>query len=224
MGKLILVRHGKTVLNSLDSAERLRGWMDIPLDEQGLQEAEETAQRLSQYRVEHIYSSDLYRAQQTAGAVAKATRAPIVPTFDLRPWNVGTLAGQRVKDILPILRQLELDPSLPAPEGESFLQFCDRYSRKLKELLDLAHRSKSHIVAVTHVRNLLAAPTLLRGGDKGRIPVSGGPKTGSLVWVEKKGKGWNLRVDEAPEPSPAMSRKGKTEPAFALNFPGLAEI
>jgi broad specificity phosphatase PhoE len=214
MGKLILVRHGKTVLNSLDGAERLRGWMDVPLDEQGLREAEETARRLAQYPVAHIYSSDLYRARQTANAIGKATLAPILHTSGLRPWNVGTLAGQRVKDILPILQQLELDPSLPAPEGESFLQFCDRYSRKLEELLDIANRSNACIVAVTHVRNLLAAPTLLHGGDKGHIPVSGGPKTGSLVWVEKNGKGWNLRVDEAPEPVQAMGRKGKDAPPF----------
>jgi probable phosphoglycerate mutase len=179
-----------------------------------LREAGETAQRLAQYPVAHIYSSDLHRARQTADAVVKATLAPIAHTSDLRPWNVGTLAGQRVTDILPILRQLELDPSMPAPGGESFLQFCDRYLRKLEELLDIAHRSKTCIVAVTHVRNLLAAPTLLHGGDKGHIPVSGGPKTGSLVWVEKNGKGWNLRVDEAPEPVQAMGRKGKDAPPF----------
>jgi alpha-ribazole phosphatase len=223
MGKLILVRHGKTVLNSLDSAERLRGWMDIPLDEQGLREAEETAQRLSQYPVTHIYSSDLYRAQQTANAVVKATMAPIVHTSDLRPWNVGTLAGQRVQDILPILRQLELDPSQRAPEGESFLQFCDRYSRKLEELLDIADRAEGCIVAVTHVRNLLAAPTLLRGGNKSLIPVKGGPKTGSLVWVEKNGEGWNLRVDEAPEQVQAMAGNGETASASAMDFVNLAE-
>jgi len=181
--------------------------MDVPLDEQGLREAEETAQRLVSYPVDHIHSSDLYRARQTADAVAKATLAPIWHTSDLRPWNVGTLAGQRVKDILPTLRQLELDPSQPAPEGESFLQFCDRYSRKLEELLDIANRAKGCVVAVTHVRNLLAAPTLLHGGDKGHIPVSGGPKTGSLVWVEKNGKGWELRVDETPEPVQAISGK-----------------
>jgi probable phosphoglycerate mutase len=119
MGKLILVRHGKTVLNSLDSEERLRGWMDVPLDEQGLREAEETAQRLAQHPVEHIYSSDLYRARQTAEAAVRMTLAPVEHTSDLRPWNLGTLAGQRVKDILPILKQLELDPELPAPGGES---------------------------------------------------------------------------------------------------------
>jgi broad specificity phosphatase PhoE len=200
MGKLILVRHGKTVLNSSDHAERLRGWLDVPLDEQGLWEAEETAQRLARYPVDHIYCSDLYRAQQTAQAVVKVTSAPVVHTSDLRPWNVGTLAGQRVKDILPILKQLELDPSMPAPGGESFLQFCDRYLRKLKELIHIANRSTGCVVAVTHVRNILAAPTLLHDGDKGQIPVTGGPGTGSLVWVEKNGTGWNLRVDEAQVP------------------------
>lgn len=215
MGSLILVRHGKTVLNSIDNEERLRGWMDIPLDEQGLREAEETAARLSQYQVDHIYSSDLYRARQTADAVVRATMAPIVHTPDLRPWNLGTLAGQRVKDILPILKSLELDPSLPAPGGESFLEFCDRYSRKLKELLAIASRSAHCIVAVTHVRNLLAAPALLHGGDRSHIPVCGGPKTGALVWVEKNGKGWHLRVDEAVEPLRAVSKSPAVE-AFQM--------
>jgi len=223
MGKLILVRHGKTVLNAQDNSERLRGWMDVPLDEQGLREAEETAQRLAQYPVAHIYSSDLYRARQTANAVVKATLAPILHTPDLRPWNVGTLAGQRVNDILPILKQLELDPSLPAPGGESFLQFCDRYLRKLEELLAIAHRSESCIVAVTHVRNLLAAPTLLGGGDKARIPVTGGPNTGSLVWVENNGKGWNLRVDDAPEPARPVGTRGKRSPVYSTDFSNLAE-
>ena len=203
MGKLILVRHGKTVLNSLDDTERLRGWMDIPLDEQGLREAEQTAQRLAQYPVAHIYSSDLYRARQTADAAVRATLAPITHTPNLRPWNLGTLAGQRVQDILPILEQLKLDPTMPAPGGESFHQFCDRYSKQLEELLDFAARSEQCIVAVTHVRNLLAAPALLHGGDRSQIPVSGGPKTGSLVWVEKNGSRWRVRLDEAPELAPS---------------------
>jgi len=119
LGKLILVRHGKTVLNSLDDEERLRGWMDIPLDEQGLREAQETAQRIAEHPIHRIYCSDLNRARQTAEAVVRATQAPIVYTPDLRPWNVGALAGQRVKDILPTLLQLEVDLEMPAPGGES---------------------------------------------------------------------------------------------------------
>ena len=44
MGKLILVRHGHTSLNSPGDDERLRAWLDVPLDEKGLREAAETAE------------------------------------------------------------------------------------------------------------------------------------------------------------------------------------
>jgi broad specificity phosphatase PhoE len=200
MGKLILVRHGKTALNAHDDAERLRGWMEVPLDPQGLMEAQITSLRVSAHPVEQIFSSDLYRAKQTADAVVQATGAPIVHTSDLRPWNLGSLAGQRVQDILPILLELEIDVTKCAPDGESFLQFYERYSRKLMELLALASRSTKCIVAVTHVRNLLATPTILHGGDITKIPVRGGPPTSSLVWVEKSGDGWKLRLEEVQEP------------------------
>jgi broad specificity phosphatase PhoE len=226
MGRLILVRHGKTLLNSLDDSERLRGWMDIPLDEQGLREAQETAQHVGQHSVQHIYCSDLYRAKQTADALIRATQAPIVYTSDLRPWNLGSLTGQRVADILPTLLQLEVDLEMPAPGGgESFLSFYERYSRKLMEMLEIAERSSSCIVAVTHHRNLLAAPTILENGDKTKIPVRGGARTGDLLWVERKDDRWTSRIERPPVPvtlnpvvhnslvQPADAPLGKPSPA-----------
>ncbi len=196
VGKLILVRHGKTVLNSPDDSEKLRGWLDVPLSEEGLEEAEKTARQVAQYPVAAIYCSDLLRARQTAAAIARATKLTAIATHELRPWNVGSLAGKQVSKILDELQQLEFDPSRPAPDGESFLQFYDRYSLKLKELLKIADRSSGCIVAVTHVRNLLAAPTILRGGDKTKIPVRGGAKTGALVWVRKSGEKWHAGSEE----------------------------
>jgi hypothetical protein len=41
------------------------------------------------------------------------------------------------------------------------------------------------VVAVTHVRNLLAVPTVILGGNKDKVPVKGGPQTGALIVVEK---------------------------------------
>jgi broad specificity phosphatase PhoE len=190
-GKLILVRHGRTVLNSLDDSEKLRGWLDVPLDEHGLAEAEETASQVAKYHVSAIYCSDLQRAQQTAAAIAKATRIPVTLARELRPWNVGSLAGQQVSATLTILQQLELDPSMPAPDGESFLQFYERYAKKLQQMLAAADEAPGCVVAVTHVRNLLAAPTILQNGDKTRIPVRGGAKTGGLMWVQKTEGKWH---------------------------------
>jgi len=212
-GKLILVRHGRTVLNSLDDSEKLRGWLDVPLDGEGLEEAEETAREVAQYPIKAIYCSDLQRAQQTAAAIARTTKLSVVLTRDLRPWNVGILAGKRVSTILDELRQLKANPHLPAPDGESFLQFYDRYARKLKELLKIADRSSGCIVAVTHVRNLLATPTILQGGDRTNVPVRGGEKTGGLVWVQKSGGKWHTGSEEMVYPSVPVIRALVPEPA-----------
>ena len=214
MGKLILVRHGHTCLNVPGKDERLRGWLDIPLDEQGLAEAAETAQRLADYPVAAIYASDLRRARQTAEILRRRTHAARVSTTtELRPWNLGVFAGQRIVDILPFLNQLNRHPDLAAPSGESFYQFYGRYSRRLNELMRLAHETPHCIVAVTHVRNLLAAQTIIEQGNPDHVPVRGGPTTGTLVVVEKLDGVWQMRADDG---KPLIT----AEPTFEQTFAG----
>jgi broad specificity phosphatase PhoE len=195
MGKLILVRHGHTSLNVPGRDERLRGWLDIPLDEQGLQEAAETADRLADYPVQAIYSSDLRRARQTAEVLRRRTHAHVTHATELRPWNLGVFCGQRVHDIIPFLNLLNRHPDMPAPSGESFYQFYGRYSRRLSELMNLALQSPGYVVAVTHVRNLLATQTILEQGDRDRVPVRGGPSTGALTIVEQVDGVWQMQPE-----------------------------
>jgi len=211
MGKLILVRHGHTCLNVPGRDERLRGWLDIPLDDQGLQEAAETAERLEDYPVEAIYSSDLRRARQTAEVLRRRTGAPRVATSkDLRPWNLGVFCGQRVYDILPFLNLLNQHPDMVAPSGESFYQFYGRYSQRLNELMNLAQQSSKSIVAVTHVRNVLATQTIIEHGDRDRVPVKGGPATGTLIVVEKVNGIWQMRADDG-RPTVFVAEAGLAE-------------
>ena len=211
MGKLILVRHGHTCLNIPGRDERLRGWLDIPLDDQGLQEAAETAERLADHRVEAIYSSDLRRARQTAEVLRRRTNAPRVATSkDLRPWNLGVFCGQRVYDILPFLNLLNQHPDMIAPSGESFYQFYGRYSQRLNELMNLAQRSSGSVVAVTHVRNVLATQTIIEHGDRDRVPVKGGPPTGTLIIVEKVSGVWQMRADDS-RPTVFVAEAGLAE-------------
>jgi broad specificity phosphatase PhoE len=201
MSKLILVRHGHTGLNQPGKNERLRAWKDIPLDEQGLREAAMIAERLEGESVDFICTSDLQRARQTAQAVSAATGAPVIATESLRPWNLGTLAGKRVSDCLDILSQLQKFPDRKAPDGESLREFFHRYSVHLRALMAIAERSRRCIVIVTHVRNFLAAPLVLAGGDAHRIPVKGGPRTGSVLVMEKRGREWDISA--LPEPAEA---------------------
>ncbi|MGA7382792.1 MAG: histidine phosphatase family protein [Terriglobales bacterium] len=192
MGKLILVRHGHTHLNRAGADERLRGWLDVPLDDEGLREAVTTAEQLAHYPVEIIYSSDLRRARQTAEIVRRHTRARVIAAKELRPWNLGVFCGQRVREVVPFLNQLNQFPDLPAPSGESFHQFYGRYSTRLNELLALAEKSSRYIVAITHVRNLLATKTILERGDRDRVPVRGGPATGTLTVIGKEDGVWRI--------------------------------
>jgi probable phosphoglycerate mutase len=181
------------------------------LDDQGLQEAAETAERLADHPVEAIYSSDLRRARQTAEVLRRRTGAPRVATSkDLRPWNLGVFCGQRVYDILPFLNLLNQHPDMVAPSGESFYQFYGRYSQRLNELMNLAQRCSGSVVAVTHVRNVLATQTIIEHGDRDRVPVKGGPPTGTLIIVEKVSGVWQMRADNS-RPTVFVAEAGLAE-------------
>jgi 2,3-bisphosphoglycerate-dependent phosphoglycerate mutase len=217
VGKLILVRHGHTPLNSHGKEERLRGWLDVPLDQQGLQEAVESAQQLAQYPISAIFSSDLKRARQTAETIEELTNARVVITDELRPWNLGVFCGQLLHEIIPFLNFLNEHPELAAPNGESFRHFYARYERRLKKMLAVAEESPGYVVAVTHVRNLLAAKTILTDGDRDRVPVKGGPSTGTLTFIEKVDGVWTMHSKES-EPMaviPVPNEPGAVHDVFA---------
>ena len=193
MGTLILVRHASTELNRPGNEERLRAWLDIPLNDAGLEEALDAAIRVAKYDIGRIYTSDLRRAVQTAGLVSALTGAPTVATASLRPWNLGSLGGQKIRDILRHLDQLKAHPRMKAPGGESFSEFYLRYSAGLRALARVAARSSKPIVVITHVRNFLATPVILAGAKMEEVPVRGGPATGSILLLEKNGRGWKIK-------------------------------
>jgi broad specificity phosphatase PhoE len=204
MGKLLIIRHGHTSLNMPGRDERLRGWLDVPLDQQGLDEAAQTAELVRQnHSVGTIYCSDLRRARQTAEVLHRLTKAPVTQTSDLRPWNLGVFCGQRVREIIPFLTLLNQHPDLAAPSGESFYQFYGRYAHRLTGLLALAEESKNCVAVVTHVRNLLASTSIIAGGDRDKVPVKGGPETGAVVVVEKVEGSWKIRNNSRAAINPA---------------------
>lgn len=151
MGRLTLVRHGHTPLDAPGPGERLRGWLDIPRDGRGLQEAAETTERLADHPVETICSSDLRRARQTAEALRRRTRVGVAHSMELRPWNLGVLCGQRVSDVVPFLNLPNRHPHLATPKGESFPQFYGHYLRRLTELMNLALATSGCIIAEARV-------------------------------------------------------------------------
>jgi 2,3-bisphosphoglycerate-dependent phosphoglycerate mutase len=88
--RLLLVRHGQSAGNA---EGRFGGHGSTPLSELGERQAELTARTLAAEGISAIYSSDLYRAVQTAQSLAKLLDKPVTTTKAFRERHVGVLEG-----------------------------------------------------------------------------------------------------------------------------------
>jgi alpha-ribazole phosphatase len=152
---LYLGRHGETKLNSED---KLRGWMDVPLNPAGIKEAHKMADLMKQFSIDRIYCSDLDRADHTATIVGNEHELKPIPRMWFRPLNYGDMNGKSLKDIQPKLDELnqiwKTNPDHEAPGGESFREFQDRNLGGLHAIMSAA-KDDEQIMIVAHLRNCL---------------------------------------------------------------------
>jgi len=123
-GRMIFVRHGSTSMNS--DGDRIRGWKDIPLDKEGIEEANNVAKKIPP--VDCIYSSSLQRASDTAETISKHQGGTkLVLTEDLKPWDLGIFTGSHSAQIQDKIRYYVEHPEVEVPKGESFDTFRKRF-------------------------------------------------------------------------------------------------
>lgn len=162
-GRLTIIRHGSTALND---ADRIRGWKDVPLNAKGIKEAMILSGKMIGAKIDRIHSSDLERAVHTAAHINKHHDAPMTLHQELRPWNVGTFAGEKRALVFPKMKvlQRQMHERIPAPGGESFRDFKDRYLPFLRSKMREARETGKHIVLAAHYRNLSAAEAWIAKG------------------------------------------------------------
>ena len=132
--KLLLVRHGQTEGNV---EERYQGRTDTELNETGLKQSDELAQRLSNEHIDCVYSSDLKRAMQTAERVASARNLRVNPRKELRELDVGEFEGKRLEEIVEdhgSLEEMWSEGEWRAPGGETLSELVDRVDRFVGEV------------------------------------------------------------------------------------------
>ncbi len=152
MTELILVRHGITPWNR---ERRFQGQIDIPLSDEGVQQALRTGRRLAGVPVTAVYSSDLSRARQTAEPIASSRALQLRFEPGLRERHYGGFEGltrdELVRDHSDAFRrwrEREPDFSLPGEGGETLRQFFARVEATLHVLV--ARHPGETVVAVTH--------------------------------------------------------------------------
>jgi probable phosphoglycerate mutase len=188
----LFLRHGETELNAQN---RFRGHLDVPLDQNGLQQAQEAAQFiLKEYPgVVRIVCSPLTRARQTAQPIADALGIPVEIDQRLISWHLGMLTGQNRDDFKDVLQQHIDNPTDPIPGGESLDEVRERVGQAVEEILDHAEEHGLTLV-VTQSSDIYPILQLIEGKDHGEeleTPMTG---PGGVIAVSIEGDGFKAEV------------------------------
>ncbi len=144
-----LVRHGK------DDDTIRGGWSNHGLSEIGVQQVHELGKDLinTKTNINHIYSSDLERARESARILAGYLECPITFTSEFREVNNGDLAGMKneiADEKYPNLYWAVLDYSECYPNGESPEMFFKRIETAWTNFKkDIVEKSEN-VMLMTH--------------------------------------------------------------------------
>ncbi len=137
-GRLVLVRHG---LSTYNDQNRFTGWKDVPLNAQGIAEAEQAVPLLHGMEFGIAFTSALVRAQHTLDILLAGIgqdELPVERNLALNERNYGDLIGQNkakaaekfgAEQVHQWRRSYEVAP----PGGESLKDTANRTIPYLKE-------------------------------------------------------------------------------------------
>ncbi|WP_180994194.1 histidine phosphatase family protein [Bacillus sp. Marseille-P3661] len=178
---LYLVRHGETYLNKYN---KMQGWADSPLTEDGKVIAIQTGKRLSTVEFNRVYTSDLGRTVETAELILqqnhhnnyfeinkrKAFREAFFGSFegdylDLVWKRIAKNNGYNYKDANDIFKNHSLEEVMdfikradPFKHAENYHELWERIDSGLNEIVSKSIESNENILLVTHgviIRNIL---------------------------------------------------------------------
>ena len=105
MSKLILVRHGQSLWNKLNL---FTGWVDVPLTDNGCNEAKLAAKKITECNISTIFVSGLFRAQETAMIIAKIIskdKQPIIIRESNNHWQLQANKTASQHQIMPLIEK-----------------------------------------------------------------------------------------------------------------------
>ena len=144
--KLYYTRHGQTEWNAQN---RICSTTDLPLNETGLVQAHELAQKVAELGdVDVIAASPMLRARKTAEIVAQTIEKPLFFDERLREWDFGRLDGAAGKvEVMRQFRRCEF--ALPLGEtGETQLQLAHRVYAALEDIRKTY--AKKNVLVIAH--------------------------------------------------------------------------
>lgn len=163
---LYIIRHGQTDMNKSD---KMQGRQDSPLNETGLRQAREAAERIKKAGVviDSAFSSPLKRAIETARQFVGADN--IKTDERLIEMDHGPYEGMDFKNPAPEVMEFLRDPvNVPAPDGmEPLHEITRRMGSFLEDIKEQAMHS--NILIATHAIALKGALEYMSPGREKNV-------------------------------------------------------
>ena len=182
--RVCVVRHGETDWNSQGI---LQGWLDVPLNDRGRQQARELADAFGATCFARVYTSPLGRALETAAIIADRLQLPPPVGRDgLKERNFGVIQGipkAELAELNPSLLEhiLKRNPASSFEQGESMDEFA---SRVLDAVRDIgAHNAGLRVLLITHGWVMDVLTRHVRGLPRATV-LHVKPKNGECLWLQ----------------------------------------
>lgn len=161
MPKLVIVRHGQSQWNL---ENRFTGWIDIDLSPAGEEEANKAGEKLTDYKFDEAFTSDLIRAQRTLDIILKKINQDNIPVSkdkalnermygDLQGMNKDECRKKFGEDQVKIWRR---SYDTPPPNGESLKDTADRVLPYYHEKIEPELKKGKNILISAHGNSLRA--------------------------------------------------------------------
>lgn len=191
--RLIIMRHGQTDWNV---ENRFQGHTDIPLNATGRGQVARAASILGTQDIDHIISSDLQRALDTASAVAAVKNLRVIPDQRLRETHCGSWEGRTGPDIEAtdgenLARWFDGDDLPAGGDGERRSDVVKRMMSAIENGLNECKPGQTLLV-VTHGGAARGAIGALLGLAINDWVAIGGLANASWSIVEKRNARWRL--------------------------------
>ncbi len=186
----LIARHGETGLNAKNC---FRSWMDVPLNDIGIQQAHMAKDFAAKYPIKTVICSPLLRAFVTADIIAAPHKVHVNQHRGLFPWRLGIFSGLPKDENQDALRLFVKNPKVKMPEGECLEAFEDRQYAFWDAALKLA-RVQGFTLFVAHTSNLVALQNFTQDdGHQAEPEDADTVKPGGMAAIYWNGK--NHRVE-----------------------------
>jgi len=185
--RIFLIRHGATTLTAED---RFAGATNVQLSDEGRQQVQRLAERLSGDTITAVYASPLDRTVETASILAAPHHLPVQKREGLREISHGhweQLTRKEVESKFPEeAAAWEEDPFTFAPlDGESGLAVT---ARALPELVEIVRSNQGgNVLVVSHKATIRLLLSSLLGFDPRRYRDNLDQSPAALNIVDFKG-------------------------------------